>query len=101
MVHIATDTGDLVEMIGRMGFHVYEDFGPGPSCAHICVNGTDDYPAVVLAVDFNREDHGWEAAYDTGGDQEGLTDGPGPGALVEVVAHWATDLARDPQAHRA
>lgn len=47
---------------------------------------------IYATTEFNREDGGWEAVYDAGGDQTGLEDGPGLNATTAEVVAWLRGL---------
>lgn len=47
---------------------------------------------IYATTEFNREDGGWEAVYDAGGDQTGLEDGPGLNATTAEVVAWLRTL---------
>lgn len=66
------------------------DSEPGFTPSRIYVTAGDD--VVALTTNFNREDGGWEAVYDKGGDQYGLEDGPGVNATTAEVVAWVQAL---------
>ena len=80
------DTASIAKAMRDLGLYVTEECGPGPTDLEI----STPYGRLVMVRHFNRD--GWEAAWDTGGDQVGLDDGPEAHAAPEEVAKWAARL---------
>lgn len=90
------DTGVMVGALRIAGLDAEEDWGPRPSVISI----NTDAGEILIAVEFNREDDGWEAQIErTPGTAEGLEDGPDLHAPMSDVLLWILKIVRNPETY--
>lgn len=92
-----TDIGPVLEALQDLGLEAYEGF----NIPEIMITlgekmGYNGYNIdIYLTREHNREDGGWEAVIDLGGDQVPLVDGPLGDASPTDVRNWVVSLLRD------
>jgi hypothetical protein len=90
---VPTDA-DIVDALVALGLDAWTE-GFGPSRVSFAHNDCQ----ILITTAFNREDHGWEAVYDSGGDQVGMIDGPDLDAPLDAVVTWVQRLWADANAN--